>query len=268
MKRSQFFTITLVLGLLLAALAVGVGLAQPPSADSEPDVPLYQVDAADPIETESSGPSSQPVAPDNSADPASTAPGLTDAQRNSSAPILPDGSVAEPSRVSAAPEQLPEGVKAITAITNFRVPGTALKPRADDVSYVPTAGGGCFYASAGNSFRVFNTGIYLPQGSNILAMRMYYDDTSSNNSRAWFSVYDLYGEIVEEWSVDSVGDIGNGFNDTDMISHTINYLSYSYAINWRPYDLGNDTQVCGFRIFYEPPAHIGAFLPAISRETP
>jgi hypothetical protein len=257
MTHSRLFAIIAIVGALLAVFVVGSGLAQTPGTGSEPDVPMY-----DP-EPQGSADSSQPVgsAPDEAQ--------LTQAQRESSAPIESDGAVASPSDAPAAPEDLPEGledIEAITAITDFRVTGTALKPRGDDVSYVPTAGGGCFYASAGNSFRAFNTGLYLPQGSNVLAMRMYYNDTSTSNSRAWFTVYDLYGDIVQEWSVDSVGDIGNGFNDTGLISHTINYLGYSYAINWRPHELGLDTQLCGFRIFYEPPpTWFGAFLPATQK---
>jgi hypothetical protein len=268
MKHSQFFAIVGVVALLLAALVVGTGLAQSPDADSEPDLPLYQVDTSDTVEAESSVSSSQPVASDTSADPASITPELDEVQRSSSAPILADGSVAAPAAMPAVVEQLPQGIDATTAIADFRVPGTALKRRGSDVDYIPTAGGGCFYASAGSSYRVFNTGLYLPQGSNVLAVRMYYDDTSSSDSRGWFSVYDLYGNLVQEWGVDSIGDTGNGFNDTVEISHTIDYLSYSYALNWRPYDLGSDTQLCGFRIFYEPPARIGAVLPAIWRETP
>jgi hypothetical protein len=160
----------------------------------------------------------------------------------------------------------PAGIDAVAAIADFRILGSVLRPRSPDVTQIPTAGGGCIYADSGNSYRVFNTGVYLPQGSNVLAMRMYYDDTSTANSRAWFSVYNLYGDLVDEWSVDSVGDTGNGFRDTDVISHTIDYLSYSYAVNWRPRDLGSDTQLCGFRIFYEPPPFGQVFLPMVLRD--
>ena len=218
-----------------------------------------------PLYAQSPGPSSAPVVTE-AVEPTEEAPSEGPAApiyKQSSAPILPDGSVAPAGEPFSAEEPL--SINAVAAIANFRIPGTALKPRGNDVDHIPTASGGCFYASSGNSFRVFNTGLYLPQGSNILAMRMYYDDTSASNSRAWFSVYDLYGNLVSEWSVDSVGDAGNGFNDTDMISHTIDYLSYSYVVNWRPYDLGSDTQLCGFRIFYEPPPFGIAFLPMILR---
>lgn len=159
-------------------------------------------------------------------------------------------------------EPVPAGAEAVAAIEDFRISGTALKPRGDDVSYIPTAGGGCFYASSGNSFRVFNAPLSFEQGSRIVAMRMYYDDTSASNSRAWFTVYNLYGDLVEEWSVDSIGNTGNGFNDTDTIDHVIDYLSYSYAVNWRPSDLGSDTQFCGVRFFYEPPSFL-TFLPSV-----
>lgn len=182
----------------------------------------------------------------------------------SSAPLSDtggEGQVTRPEEEPIDPEAF--GPNAPEALTDFRLSGTVLKPRADDVSYIPTAGGGCFYASSGNSFRIFNAPVTLPQGSEILAVRMYYDDTSASNSRGWFSVYDLYGDLVDEWSVDSVGNSGNGFNDTDTINHTIDYASYSYVVNWRPYDLGSDMQLCGFRIFYEPPPFGLQFLPNV-----
>lgn len=154
-----------------------------------------------------------------------------------------------------------ESPNAPTQIRSLRVAGSAVKPRSDNVSYIPTGGGGCMYASAGDAYTVFNAPIYLPQGSLVEVMRVYYDDTSTSNSTAWFTVYDLYGNIVQEWAASSVGNAGNGFNDTATISHTIDYQSYSYVVNWRPYDLGSDMQLCGFRIFYEPPPFGASFLP-------
>jgi hypothetical protein len=159
MKGSQLFAIVGVVALLLAAFVVATGLAQSPDADSEPDVPLYQVDTADTAGAESSGSSSQPVASDTSADPAGITPELGEVQVGNSAPILADGSVAAPATGPAVVEQLPQGIDATTAIADLRVPGTALKRRASDVDYVPTGGGGCFYASAGSSYTVFNTGL-------------------------------------------------------------------------------------------------------------
>ena len=97
-------------------------------------------------------------------------------------------------------------------------------------------------------------------------MRMYYDDTSASNSRGWFTQYNLFGVIVDEWGVSSSGDTGTGFRDTDAIDHEIDYQSFNYAINWRPNDSGNDMQLCGFRIFYEAPPFSVQFLPFITRQ--
>jgi hypothetical protein len=247
MMKTRYTIITL-LGALGASFLLLLLLASHPMHAQAPEP------SSAPIEGEATEPSGEVQAGD--------IPLAVDMQ--SSAPVLPDGSRAAPASGPILAEGPPDVGAA--AITDFRVPGTALKPRGDDVSYVPTAGGGCFYASSGNAFRVFNTGLYLPRGSNVLAMRMYYDDTSSSDSRAWFSVYDLYGNLVDEWGVASAGNSGNGFNDTDTISHTIDYGVYSYAINWRPSDLGSDTQVCGFRIFYEPPPFGATYLPMVIRE--
>ncbi|MBN1955971.1 MAG: hypothetical protein JW900_13105 [Anaerolineae bacterium] len=257
MQRSRLLFALLAAGLLLTALVVGFALAQGPTTGSEPAAPIQ------PAATSARQDSSRPAAADGSAVLTEEAIVLSGAQHDSSAPISPDGVVPAPAG-PPPPEDLPQG---INALTNLRLPGTALKPRGDDVSYVPTAGGGCFYASAGNSFRVFNIGVFLPQGSRVDVVRMYYDDTSTSASRAWFSVYDLYGQMVQEWSVDSVGNTGNGFNDTALISHTIDYSQYSYALNWRPYALGSQMQNCGFRIFYQPPPYGGAYLPAVWRSS-
>lgn len=187
--------------------------------------------------------------------------------RESSAPV--DGTAV------GGPGTMPEeeaidpaefGADASATLADFRVAGSVLRPRADDVSYQPApvgTGGGCLYASGGFADRIFNTPVYLPQGSKVVVTRMYYDDTSSSNSRAWFSVYNLYGELVEEWAVDSVGNSGRGLNDTEQIDHFIDYASYSYVLNWRPNDLGSDMQLCGFRIFYEPPPFGVQFLPNV-----
>jgi hypothetical protein len=187
---------------------------------------------------------------------------------SSSTRILADGSIVEPEEDEPALEEAPfqaSGSLAAASITDFRISGATLRPRASDVEYDWASGGGCIYATSGNNFTVFNSPLNLPQGSNVLALRMYYDDTSSENSVGWFSIYDLYGNLVDEWPVTSVGNTGNGFDDTSIISHTIDYLSYSYVVNWRPTDLGADTQLCGFRIFYEPPPFSAVFLPLVIR---
>lgn len=152
------------------------------------------------------------------------------------------------------------------ALVSWRVSGTALKPRENDVSYGINGSGGCAYVTAGDAGTVWNITPHLPQGATVDTLRMYYDDTSGSNSSAWFTVYDLYGSIVQEWSVTSSGSSGNSFDDSTTINHTIDHTTYSYLINWRPSVTGNTLQLCGFRVFYEPPPFGVAFLPSIIKE--
>lgn len=145
----------------------------------------------------------------------------------------------------------------------LRISGAALKPRESDVEWYGAGGGGCIYASSGNLNAVFNTPVYLPQGATVKYMRLYYNDTNaSTNSTAWFTVYDLYGQLVLEKSASSTGGSGTGYATTLELTHTVNYESYSYVVNWRPNELGNDMQVCGFRIYYHTPPDV-VYLPIV-----
>ncbi len=138
--------------------------------------------------------------------------------------------------------------------SELRVAGATLKPRQSDVEW-DCGTGGMVYASSGDYTTVFNVPLYLPQGATVEYLRMYYYDTnSSENCIGWFTVYDLFGSVVEEFHVYSSGDSGNNFTTTSEFSHTIDYSQYSYVLNWRPNELGSDMQLCGFRIFYEAPS--------------
>lgn len=160
---------------------------------------------------------------------------------------------------SNGPDVAPEG----GGLVSWRVTGSALQPRENDVSYSTDSNGSCAYVTAGDSSTVWNTPIHLNNGSVIDTLRMYYYDTSGSNTTAWFTIYDLYGAIVQEWSVSSSTSGGNSFNDSSQINHTIDYSVYSYMINWRPIVTGSSIQLCGFRIFYTPPPYGLGFIPAV-----
>ena len=150
--------------------------------------------------------------------------------------------------------------------SNLRFSGAVLKPRESYVEWTGVSGaGGCIYASSGSSNAVFNTPVQLPQGAVVKYFRMYYNDTNvDTNSTAWFTVYDWYGVVQVEYGVVSSGSSGTSYATTAEITQTIDYSMYSYVINWRPYDLGSDTQVCGFRIYYAaPPGSV--FLPLVNK---
>lgn len=159
-------------------------------------------------------------------------------------------------------QEVPEG------LVSWRVTGSALTPRENNVNYTVGGTGGCSYVTSGDAFTVWNTTVNLPQGAVVDTLRMYYYDTSNSNSSAWFTVYDLYGDIVTEWVVSSSGNFGNSFNDSAIINHTIDYSIYSYLINWRPVVTGSSLQLCGFRIFYSPPPFGLGFLPVLHNENP
>ena len=148
-------------------------------------------------------------------------------------------------------------------LISWRVTGAALKPRENNVSYSVDINGSCTYVTAGSANTVWNTPVHLPNGSELDTLRMYYYDTSASNTTGWFTIYDLYGAIVEEWSVSSTLNSGNSFNDSAQIDHTIDYGVYNYVINWRPIASGSTLQLCGFRVFYTPPPYGLGFIPAV-----
>jgi hypothetical protein len=153
------------------------------------------------------------------------------------------------------PEPLPAALAAeagegVLAVWDLRIVGSALKPRQSGVTWATNGSGGCVYATASPS-TVWNTPLYLPQGAQVTTLRSFYDDTSASNFQTWFTIYDLYGAIVDEFSAPSVGATGQDFNDSLPINHVINYSLYSYAINYRPVATGSTLQFCGVRIFYE-----------------
>jgi hypothetical protein len=171
-----------------------------------------------------------------------------------------------------SPPDRPDAVDALDSEINqsynasVRIAGSALKPRESNVEWRGVTGaGGCIYASSGSEVAVFSMPVYLPQGATLRYFRMYYNDQhASKNCSAWLTVYDLYGEVEEEWGVASSG-TGKTYATTSQLSHEIDYALHSYVINWRPNELGSDMQVCGFRIYYYA-LFPGAFLPMIPND--
>ena len=151
----------------------------------------------------------------------------------------------------------------------LRISGAALKPRESNVEWRGVSGrGGCVYAESGNEEAVFNTPVYLPQGSVVKFLRMYVNDTHETiDSTAWFSVYDLYGVLVEEHDVSSSGISGTGYATTLEFTTTVNYDAHSYMVNWRPKVIGDVMQICGFRIYYQAPFGTTSYMPVILNDS-
>ena len=167
-------------------------------------------------------------------------------------PALAQESSADPgaeTRIDTLPALELEG-DAPEAAGELRIVGSAFRPRANDVNYTTSGSGGCAYVTSGNASQVWNTPLYLPDGAIVTTVRVYVNDNSASNLSAWFSIYDLFGNLVTEFGGNSGGITGNDWFDITGINHTINYSANSYVINFRPVGTGSTLQFCGIRIFY------------------
>jgi len=244
--KPNSFRIVLLLG---AVTAVIVSLAWL-SADRPAPAVAQEID--DPLATSAEAPTVAEGAGDLWA---------ASAEAPAGTPLHRFSPVDQPS--TAGLDNNPSAPGAPQAVVSWRVAGSALKPRENDVSYTVNTSGGCVYVTSGDAATVWSVAPMLPQNAVVDTLRLYYYDTGASNSTAWFTVYDLYGAIVSEWPVSTTGDSGNGFNDSAQIDHTVDYATYSYLLNWRPVVTGSSMQLCGFRLFYTPPPFGAAFLPAV-----
>jgi hypothetical protein len=178
-------------------------------------------------------------------------------QPEGSLPSSAPGGLALKSPAAAEPE--PAAAEAY-----LRISGSALKPRDSDAEWASGADGGCIYVSGGNSEVVFNAPLSLTQGSTVTMLRMYVNDTSVESCIGWFTAYDWSGHIAFEWAVQSNTAAGETWFDVDIPDQVIDYGAYSYVVNWRPQDVGPGMQLCGFRIYYNPPGGL-KYMPAVMR---
>lgn len=165
-----------------------------------------------------------------------------------------------------APEGYKSPINAPEYNTSVRFVGSALKPRENDVDYRVASQGGCVYVSGGDDSTVWNLPLALPDGAQVEYVRIYVHDASPSDTCGWFTKYNLYGSLVEEWAVCSTGNGGNGYWTTTISpTETIDYGSYSYVLNWRPGVTGSTIQLCGLRLYYTAPFRAASFLPSLHR---
>ncbi len=149
---------------------------------------------------------------------------------------------------------------AATVWSNFQyvfVAGSTFTPRASATTW-GYPGAGCVHVAAGGD--LFTLPLNLPQGSRIDYLRLYYYDTSANNSTAWITVYDGAGATVDLISVGSTGNVGYGTTLSAYSGHLVNNASNSYVLNWRANQTGTTMRLCGMRVAYRVPLQL-VFLP-------
>ncbi|MGC8879154.1 MAG: hypothetical protein ACP5R2_08015 [Anaerolineae bacterium] len=139
------------------------------------------------------------------------------------------------------------------------VAGSALRPR-NSSSWNSSGNGGCIYAGVGSE--VFNIHLEVPQGSRVDYLRIYYYDTSTNNSQAWITRYDDVGGYSDRTSVSSSGSGGYGTTVSGYLGEVFDYANYSYVLNWRPNQSGSSMLLCGLRVAYRLPTK-EVYLPVV-----
>ena len=65
--------------------------------------------------------------------------------------------------------------------------------------------------------------------------------------------YNDEGSLADVSGVTSLGTAGYGTNLSDLASHVVDSVNYSYVLNWRPNQLGSTMMLCGLRVAYMLP---------------
>jgi hypothetical protein len=100
---------------------------------------------------------------------------------------------------------------------------------------------------------LFNVHLDIPQGSRIDYLRVFYYDTSSNNSTAWITTYDGAGSFSDLTYVLSEGNSGYGTNLSDYVGHVVDTTNDAYVLNWRSSQPDSSLRLCGLRVAYHLP---------------
>lgn len=150
------------------------------------------------------------------------------------------------------------------AASYYHIPASVLVPVDHDVQ-VKYGYMGCIYTVAGAGY-LLNAPLEIPDGSQLVGMRMYYYDTSTTgNASGWITLYHADGSDFEDLlNVVSSGSSGRGdvWTTADDI---IDAYNYSYVINARFETNSSTEQICGFRVMYYPPNKL-TFLPNILKD--
>ncbi len=78
-------------------------------------------------------------------------------------------------------------------------------------------------------------------------------------NRAWLTSYDDASGYDDITTVACGSELGYQTELSNYVGVVIDKASDSYVLNWRPYDLGHDMQLCGLRVAYRLPLDGGGF---------
>jgi hypothetical protein len=131
----------------------------------------------------------------------------------------------------------------------YHIPGSTLTP-VDSTTKLSYDLMGCIHATAGATY-LLNAPLEVPNGSRIVLLRLYYDDTSTTQDvYGWITRYNEAGTDFEDLvAVPSNSSSGHGSNFGDL-DHVVNTYSYSYVLVARVNVASTALQVCGLRVMY------------------
>jgi hypothetical protein len=125
---------------------------------------------------------------------------------------------------------------------------------------------GCTYAdSASTAHAIYNFPLTLPNGSTITSLRFYYNDTSASDGTLRLREMDDGNNFNEIAVVSSTGSSGLGYNTVTGLTHVVDYVNYSYVLQYYANVIGSTMQLCGVRIGYIPPGIFGVALPIVQK---
>ena len=158
----------------------------------------------------------------------------------------------EPDLIAKAQISTPQTVPLQTTASFYHIPGSVLKP-VDSITALSYDGNGCVHATAGASYLLVAP-LEIPDGSNIVLLRLYYDDTSaSDDIGGWITRYNAAGTGHEDLVyAPSTGSAGPGSNYGNL-THTVDTYDWSYVLHARLNATGSALKVCGLRVMYYAP---------------
>lgn len=124
---------------------------------------------------------------------------------------------------------------------------------------------GCIHNTT-DGLSLMNFNLQIPDGSRIVLLRVYYDDTLvSTDGSAWITRYPEGGTTFQDLvNVPTSGSAGHGSNYANL-DYVVDTYSNSYVLNWRANATGIGMQLCGMRVMYYVP-YTNAFIPVISKK--
>lgn len=174
--------------------------------------------------------------------------------------------VADPDIILLHPEQVSAPEDTITASPAYlHISGSAFTPLFSDTGATYDTGG-CLHTTGTVGHSVLNYGIVLPYAATITSLRVYYNDTNGSvNGTLRLRRMDDGNGYTEITSVSSSGNSGVGYASVTGLTHTIDYVNYSYVVQWYPGVASSTMQLCGFRIGYTTPTTFGLALPLVEK---